>query len=149
MPKLYRSGILVTVLIIGSLVFSKPWEQRPQESSIRIGNSTIEVETVNTRESRERGLSGRPNLEPNHGMLFVYEQPSLSCFWMKNMRFNIDILWFSEHRRLVHVEQNVSPSSYPNNYCTPNPAKYVLEVSAGTSIQIGAYQNQTFEFVNQ
>ena len=51
----------------------------------------IKVELAITPEARAQGLSGRPSLSENEGVLFVFDKPDKYSFWMKNMNFPLDI----------------------------------------------------------
>lgn len=98
---------------------------------VRIGESEIYVTVSDTPISRAQGLSGTTSLEPNTGMLFVFEEPGLYGFWMKEMNYSIDMLWLDREKKIVHVESNVLPSSYPQIFISKTDAQYVLEVPAG------------------
>lgn len=93
----------------------------------------IEIELAQTPAERTRGLSGRKSLAPDHGMLFIFEKSGIYGFWMPDMLFSIDILWIDEEKKIVHIEKNVSPDSYPKIFTPTVAAKYVLEVPAGFS----------------
>ncbi len=108
------------------------------------GSTPFNVEIASTEVSRERGLSGRDGLAPNSGMLFVFAGPGYDCFWMKDMNFDIDMLWFDENQNLVHVQENASKSTYPSSFCPQTPASYVLEVPAGTVKQLGLQLGDRF-----
>lgn len=145
-----RAILLLVIALLSLVIFSKPWEGTgPALPKIQINETQIMVDIADSVEEQQQGLSGRPDLQKHHGMLFVYAQPEKSCYWMKDMQFSIDILWFDERKTLVHQEKNISPDTYPNSYCTPAAAMYVLELLAGESQNIGVTQGQTFEFVNQ
>ncbi len=89
------------------------------------------VELVDTIETRALGLSFREGLSASSGMLFIFEDTEEHGFWMKDMRFPIDIAWLDEDFCIIHIEQNLAPSTYPTVYEPNAPARYVLEVSAG------------------
>jgi uncharacterized membrane protein (UPF0127 family) len=92
-------------------------------------NGYIEVEIVNTPETRQKGLSGRESLSVGSGMLFEFDQSSESnCFWMKDMNFSIDMIWMNEDREVITVKTNVAPETFPESFCPESPAKYGLEV---------------------
>jgi uncharacterized protein len=97
----------------------------------RLNGNNFSIEVARTLEQRNRGLSGREQLLPEQGMLFIHEQPGKYCYWMKDMKIAIDILWFDQSRKLIHIEQNASPASYPKNFCPPSDALYVLEIRTG------------------
>jgi uncharacterized protein len=104
--------------------------------SVKIAGQNIKVDLALTPAEQEQGLSGRQNLLPNTGMLFVFENPDDYLFWMKDMNFPIDIIWISQDFKVVYIEKNATPESYPAAY-GPGPndekAKYVLEVVSGFS----------------
>jgi uncharacterized membrane protein (UPF0127 family) len=91
----------------------------------------VTVELARSPVEKGRGLSGRPNLPPGQGMLFVYEQSQPIGIWMKDMRFSLDILWIRDGR-IVHIEKNAPPltSTGPETVYTAT-ADLVLEVPAG------------------
>ena len=109
---------------------------------VRIGSTTVEVEVADTKEKREKGLSGRDSLEGGHGMLFVFNTEGIYPFWMKNMKFPLDIIWIDSSYRVVGVTSDVRPESYPETFSPNKPAKYVLEVKSGfareNNIKVGS-----------
>lgn len=102
------------------------------------------LDVASTPASLERGLSGRPGLDQSHGMLFIFDHADKTCFWMKDMKFDIDILWFDEGLKLVHAQQAASPASYPETFCPPINSKYVIEVTAGTVDRLHLKIGDTF-----
>ncbi len=95
---------------------------------------TIFADLVKTEEDRMRGLMFRKTLNEDQGMLFVFVSEGLYSFWMKNMNFAIDILWLDRQRRIVHLEREVPPCEKEPcpSYAPTLPAKYVLELKAGS-----------------
>lgn len=106
-------------------------DESPAQPIVRIGGVEVSVTVASTPDARSQGLSGRSGLAQNEGMLFVFPEDGLYSFWMKDMRFSIDILWLSGDGTVVHIEENVDPGSYPATYTSTTPARYVLEVPAG------------------
>lgn len=98
---------------------------------------------INDR-TRERGLGGRAGLAEDRGMLFIYPVMSTRCFWMKNMRFAIDIIWTDDTKKVTHVEKNVPPDSYPQQFCAE--ARYIIELNAGQADIAGIAEGQTLHF---
>src|SRR5208282_2732770 len=62
---------------------------------IMIGGVVLTVELAATATAQERGLSGRASMPSNEGMLFVFDHPSYWSFWMTDMKFPLDIIWFN------------------------------------------------------
>ena len=89
--------------------------------------------------SRERGLMMRSELAADHSMLFVFPDNQPRWFWMKNTLVPLDILYFGADRKLASMQLDVPPCtadpcpSYPSDA----PARYVLELPAGTARRIG------------
>jgi uncharacterized membrane protein (UPF0127 family) len=125
----YLGGAFVALVLLLAVILL-PNRLGP---NVVLGGQTFKVEAATTPAQQEQGLSGRTSLGDHQGMLFLFQDPQRVCFWMKDMHFDIDILWFDEHQRLVHQERNVSPDTYPKEFCPPKAIKYVLEVPAGTA----------------
>lgn len=108
---------------------------------IRIGQSVIVAEVAESPSDQRRGLGFRDQLEAKRGMLFVYNKPGVRSFWMKGMRFAIDIIWLRQGK-IVLIEKNVQPptiftkDSHLKTYGRAVLSDMVLEMSAGFSDQI-------------
>jgi uncharacterized membrane protein (UPF0127 family) len=99
---------------------------------IELRGQRVAVEIVDTPAAMEKGLGGRDALAWNHGMYFEYDRPGFYAFWMKGMRFSIDIVWL-RHLRIVDIDPNV-PFEKGSNGPTLRPPELVdavLEVPAG------------------
>ena len=101
------------------------------EATIYLDNVPIKVTVVDTPETRSKGLSGRESLRRGEGMFFIFPEDGMYSFWMKDMKFPIDILWISAEGVVVGAEINVDPKSYPKSFSPPVPIRFVLEVPAG------------------
>lgn len=143
-------GSAILILMAGLFLGFNTSSQPPSPSSgvtrtITIGGVPVHVEVVDTDASRAQGLSGHAPLESDQGMLFVFETDGAYPFWMKDMLFPIDILWVDAQGKVVHIEKNVAPDTYPASFTPDSPARYVLEVPAGFTdqhdIQIGDTAN--------
>ena len=91
-----------------------------------------EVEIADTPVAQRQGLSGRSHLPVGHGLLFIFDKEGRHGIWMKDMLFPIDIVWLDGNGREVHQEKEVRPDTYPEVFTPPVPARYVLELNAGT-----------------
>lgn len=103
-----------------------------ERTSIIIGTAIITAEVARTPAAHDKGLSGRTELLPDTGLLFVFDVPDVYYFWMKDMSFPIDIIWIGSDMRIVDLTESVQPASYPAEFTSRAPAQYVLEVPAGT-----------------
>lgn len=103
---------------------------------VKIGGGVITVDIADSPEELEAGLGGRDSLGSDEGMLFVVKKDSRPIFWMKNMRFPIDIIWVndgtvSEIHQNVAVPQPNTPNSALIRYRPQRVIDYVVEVEAG------------------
>lgn len=100
---------------------------------ISIGGVEVAVEIRDTPQERSQGLSGKANLPEGEGMLFIFEKPDGYGFWMKDMNFAIDMIWIDANKKIVGIEENVTPATYPEILYPQTDILYVLEVPAGFS----------------
>ena len=125
----------VIVLLLGAaymawMIFENP-KREVIAKGLWLGSSVVNIEIASSRVELGRGLSGRDYLAPKNGMLFVYKKQEVPGFWMRDMKFPLDLIWISEQEKVVGVTPDVKPDSYPQSYGPPEPIKYVLEVNAG------------------
>jgi uncharacterized membrane protein (UPF0127 family) len=111
-----------------------PENPKGEQVEMQVGEETVRVEVRDTEAGKALGLSGRANLGKDEGMLFVYEQPARPTFWMKDMRFDLDVLWITEGKVVQIDEQVAAPTAAEPRIRTLSPAMevdQVLEVAAG------------------
>ncbi len=114
-----------------------PNPQQLVQRHIQIGDATVVVDIADTEGLREQGLSGRASLAEGQGMLFVFPEDNTQGFWMKDMRFSIDIIWLSADGKVVTIKPDASPDSYPEVFYPTAPVRYALEVPAGFAARHG------------
>lgn len=130
-------GVLLVLLCIAGVGSYIRSPQAPSLSgtsatpSVQLKGETIRVTVADTEQSRERGLGGRESLSPDEGMLFIFPEDGIYPFWMKDMRFPIDILWLSDTGAVVYMAEGVSPNTYPKDFVPEKPSRYVFELPAG------------------
>lgn len=101
---------------------------------VSIGDQKVLVSVADSATERIRGLSGRGE----RSMLFIFPESGLHGIWMKNMLFSIDIIWIDEEKKVIHIEKNISPSTYPEIFKPKNMALYILETPTGLiSVKVG------------
>ncbi|NCN58837.1 hypothetical protein COW99_03555 [Candidatus Roizmanbacteria bacterium CG22_combo_CG10-13_8_21_14_all_38_20] len=136
--------VFLAITFFTSIIFNNspmgpnatPVPTKQATQTIKIGDEQLEVEIMQTLEDQKQGLSGRSTLPQNHGMLFVYSNPAIYKFWMKDMLFPIDIIWISNGKVIETIanipppEQNVDINQLPI-YSPTKPVTGVLEVNAG------------------
>jgi uncharacterized membrane protein (UPF0127 family) len=108
------------------------------EAWVEIRDQRVAVELAESPADQALGLGQRDALPWDSGMLFLYERPAFYAFWMKGMRFSIDIVWIFKGR-IVGIEPNI-PFEKGGNGPTVRPSSLVdavLEVPAGYSAARG------------
>lgn len=124
------AGALVLIAWISASVFLHRTPDIYAQSA-SFGGVSLTLDYATTAAEREQGLGGRTNVPENYGMLFVFPNPDLYGFWMKDMLIPIDIFWIDAAGRVVDVRENVATSTYPTVFYPHAPAMYVLETAAG------------------
>lgn len=124
---------LVVLAFVGSYFNKKTQTEIPK--ILKIGGVTLNIEVADTGSTREQGLSGRSSLAENEGLFFIFQTEGYYGFWMKDMNFPIDMIWINKDKKIVYIESNVSPETYPKVFEPTSPSLYVLETSAGFSAQ--------------
>lgn len=102
--------------------------------TLYIAGIPVRVGVVETPAARQRGLSGRPSLAPDEGLLFVFDSDGTWAFWMKDMRFSIDMVWIDSAGKVVFIKEHATPESYTTSgesFRPDVPARYVLELPDG------------------
>ena len=99
---------------------------------VKINGQIIKVLIADEPAELTQGLSDRPYLEADQGMLFVFPDSQVRSFWMKNMHFPLDIIWIDDNN-IINISQNLPPEGEQpqNHYSSVLPVNYVLEVIAG------------------
>jgi len=99
-----------------------------------------------TAAEQAKGLGGRSSLPQNEAMIFPFTSEGTRCFWMKNMKFSLDMVWTNSQRQVVAVVPNVSPKTYPKTFCAQKPAQYVIELNAGQAKAADIVDGKTLNF---
>lgn len=103
------------------------------KQEIYIKNIKLSVDIADEPHEQTQGLSGKEYMAENEGMIFIFPESIIPAFWMKDMRFALDIIWIDAKNTIIGIEKNVLPETFPKIFSPPSPVKYVLEVNAGWS----------------
>ena len=153
--RLLIAGLALIIVILAALLIYTRVHAPAESSAADVVVSKAEtlpreIELADTQEKRMQGLSGRKDIADDYGMLFIFEEAAKHGFWMKDMLFDIDIVWLSDDGTIVHIEHSVSPMSYPKVLAPGVPASFALETKVGyarahgwdtgTKLDISEYQ---------
>ncbi len=134
MHKKYKITLLLLCIAVLGVYFYPQKTKSPTNTcvvDIKLGNTTVRSKIAKTVNERARGLSGTSPLSNNEGMLFVFDFPDRHGFWMKDMKYSLDIIWFDENNKISFVKKNFTPESFPNVESPKTIGSYVLEVPSG------------------
>ena len=123
-----RYAVFLFLVAVGGVAYFLSYQK--SLPALTINGVTIGVVLSKTPEERTQGLSERGTLPANEGMLFLFDSTDYHAFWMKDMRFPIDIIWIDESHAIVDIAKNVLPESFPASFIPSKAARYVLEVNA-------------------
>ncbi len=124
-----RGAILVILFIL--IVCSRGFAEH-ESRNVCFKQSCVQAEVAASEPERLQGLMLRDSLAESAGMLFVFDREAIYPFWMKNMRFPIDIIWMSADKHIVEILSDASPCGDACTQLVPvEPSLYVLEVCAG------------------
>ena len=97
--------------------------------TLQAGMHNIRAAVAKTPEQRQTGLMFRREMAQHEGMLFVFEQASPQCFWMKNTLLPLSIAFLADDGTVVNIA-DMQPQVL-DSHCSSKPVRYVLEMNQG------------------
>ena len=143
-----RTQALVPIFIAAVIVGAAGLMSLPSESklesvefpmgTIKVDDVPLQVQIADSEPRRVRGLMFQDPLPYDQGMIFVFDDPGLYSLWMLNMQFPLDMIWFDQDGKVVHIEKDVPPCKTPleiaggcKSVIPDGDAVYILEVTSG------------------
>jgi uncharacterized protein len=137
--KLAINQLVASLLMFGAFAFTSlsfaqnnsPMAPQPPLPTIKVkaGMFVVTAEVAKEPGERSMGLMFRQTMEPDHGMLFVFDRSDVHCFWMRNTLLPLTIAWLSDDGTIVSMA-DMKPKTEDNN-CPTAPAKFALEMNQG------------------
>jgi len=138
-----RQTTLVGIIFIISScsVINSTDVSRVSDNSLTVKTQTgylkrIEVELAITPQQMATGLMHRTQLNAKSGMLFVFEQPQLLSFWMRDTLIPLDIIFITSGGLIQHIHPMAKPGDLTRIF-SKGTAKAVLEINGGESELLG------------
>lgn len=147
---LLAGGALIVVLFLRFRETPEPSVDivgSPYDGVVTVGDTRIPVSIADTKEEREQGLSGTESLTEGSGKLFVFETPGKYGFWMKDMKYDLDLVWIDAAFRIVGVTKHATVQSYPEVFYPEKQVLFVLEVNSGESAPLKLVPGATLTIV--
>lgn len=160
MKKFVIQFFLLIIVTGVAIYFVKPggntinlsfFPQSKKTTILQINGNNIKVEIADTKEKRNKGLGGREALATDSGMLFIFDKPAKYSFWMKGMKFGLDLIFIRENE-VVDIIQNVLPPQIGEKdenlhiYMSKTEVDKVLEVPSGTAKNLGFQEGDIVKF---
>ncbi len=124
--------IYTSLTSIGLLIAAGATAQTPtslQTTELYVGMHRLVAEVASSPADRATGLMWRESMPQNHGMLFVFQNHAIHCFWMRNTFIALSIAFLRDDGTIVNIEQ-MQPQQL-DNHCPAEPVRFALEVNQG------------------
>lgn len=118
-----RLSCLVFILLASGAALAAPTIE------LSAGMHRIEAEVVSNAADRATGLMNRSSMPAHRGMLFVFPEADVQCFWMKNTLIPLSIAFLDDAGRIAQIAE-MQPQSL-DNHCSARPVRFALEMNAG------------------
>ena len=127
-------AIAATLIGLASLLNQASYAQDgPQMDLPRVrlsaGMHLVDAQVAATNATRATGLMFRKEMPQAEGMLFVFEQPTMQCFWMKNTPLPLTAAFVADDGTIVNLV-DMKPQT-TDSHCSAKPVRYVLEMNQG------------------
>lgn len=147
-------GSIILIMIIIGLIRFNPFnrilpsseDQNQSQGTVKVANREINVFIADDAKETQVGLSNRKSLNKDEGMLFIFKEPGNYAFWMKDMKFPIDII-FLNNNKIVTIFQDVKPGDLSLRQPTEQ-ANRVLEINSGLSKEYNLKKGDIVEYEN-
>ena len=120
---------MCALMVPGLLLAQQAPQPTLRTTKLTAGIHVITAEIASTPQSRMIGLMMRERVAPNHGMVFVFEDKSQHCFWMRNTLIPLSIAFIDDDGTIVNIA-DMTPKSEAST-CPQRPVRYALEMDQG------------------
>ena len=125
-----RAALLCSLLSLGAAAATA--QGVPQDLpaiTLQAGMHNVSAAVAQTPDQRQTGLMYRREMPQLEGMLFIFEQPTQQCFWMKNTLLPLSIAFLADDGSVVNIA-DMKPQSL-DSHCSSRPVRFVLEMNQG------------------
>jgi uncharacterized protein len=128
----YKNRTVITGIfsVISLCAFAQEGPQlNLQRIKISAGMHQIDTQLAMTPIERQIGLMNRPSMPAHEGMLFVFDEPTRQCFWMKNTLLPLTAAFVADDGTIVNLV-DMKPQTL-DSHCSTKDVRYVLEMNQG------------------
>lgn len=120
---------LLTILVGGPSFAQTNPQMGLERAQLMAGMHRLDVQLAQTPEQRQVGLMWRKDMPQHEGMLFVFEQHSTQCFWMRNTLIPLTAAFLEDDGTIVNLA-DMKPQN-DDSHCSTKPVRFVLEMNQG------------------
>lgn len=125
----WLTGLCLGAGLLAAPAWAQEGPQRLPAIQLGAGMHNIKAEVARTPQEHQIGLMHRQSMGLNEGMLFIFEQPSQQCFWMKNTLIPLAIAFVADDGTVVNIDE-MQPQTLAT-HCSTKPVRFVLEMNTG------------------
>ena len=136
---------IILLLVVAAIPLSQNYLKNnklpfAKTATAKINNQVFHLYSADVAKEKEVGLSDKSSMPQDYGMFFPFEAPDYYSFWMRDMKFPIDMIFFQDNR-IVTIYSNIQPPKSKDEslaiYKPEEPANAVLEINAGLAQKYG------------
>ncbi|MEN9587032.1 MAG: hypothetical protein RIT15_607 [Pseudomonadota bacterium] len=120
-------SILITIASFAS--YAQAPQTHLQRAVLSLGMFQIDAQIAQTPEERQIGLMFRAQMPQAEGMIFIFEEPSKQCFWMKNTILPLTAAFIADDGTILNLA-DMKPQT-TETHCSAKPVRFVLEMNQG------------------
>ena len=135
MKHIHRILISVFITIASFASYAQTPQTHLQRATLLVGMFQIDAQIAQTPEERQIGLMFRVQMPQAEGMIFIFEEPSKQCFWMKNTILPLTAAFVSDDGTIVNLA-DMKPQT-TETHCSAKPVRFVLEMNQGWFVKKG------------
>ena len=125
----FALATLVAMAMVSPGANAQTGPQKLPTTQLTAGMHLIRAEVADDDGERQIGLMHRPSMGANDGMVFVFEQPGVQCFWMRNTLIPLSAAFIDDSGTIINIE-DMKPQS-DDSHCSKKPVRFVLEMNKG------------------
>jgi uncharacterized membrane protein (UPF0127 family) len=123
------SSLIVTALLPSTALAECVPQTQLSRTTLNAGMHLLQVQLAQDFEQRQIGLMWRKEMPQNEGMLFIFEQPAVQCFWMRNTYLPLTAAFVADDGTIVNLA-DMKPMN-DSSHCSNKPVRFVLEMNQG------------------
>ena len=124
-----KSFVTALTLSLSCAAFAQDAQLDLPRVRLSAGMHQIDAQVAQTYDQRMTGLMHRRDMPQHEGMLFVFDQPSVQCFWMKNTLLPLTAAFVADDGTIVNLA-DMKPQT-TDSHCSAKPVRFVLEMNQG------------------